>query len=115
MGHSARSGRLLAMVSLLCSFAGVGRSVMKYIAHRINSVRGLAGVPKEYGVELDLRDHGDELVLQHDPFTGASGERFASYLDHYDHDLMILNIKSERIEWRVLELVRQSRVRDYFF
>ncbi len=85
---------------------------MQYIAHRINTRSQLADVPPEYGVELDLRDHGDELILQHDPFT--NGERFTDYLQDYHHGLMILNIKSERIEHRVLEMI-QGKLKDYFF
>lgn len=86
---------------------------MLYIAHRINTIAQLEEVPVEYGVELDLRDHGSRLILQHDPFT--DGEDFEEYLRHYRHGLMILNIKSERIEHRVLELVQKYRVPDYFF
>jgi hypothetical protein len=86
---------------------------MLYISHRINTTAQLRDVPTQYGVELDLRDHGDRLVLQHDPFK--EGEDFADYLKGYQHGLMILNIKSEAIESRVLELVRQSSVPDYFF
>ncbi|PQO28861.1 phosphatidylinositol-specific phospholipase C/glycerophosphodiester phosphodiesterase family protein [Blastopirellula marina] len=85
---------------------------MQYIAHRINTRSQLADVPPQYGVELDLRDHGDDLILQHDPFI--SGERFADYLADYQHGLMILNIKSERIEHRVLEMI-QGKLNDYFF
>ena len=86
---------------------------MLYISHRVNTVAQLSDTPVEYGVELDLRDDGEQLVLQHDPFK--TGESFEEYLTHYNHDLMILNVKSERIEHRVLELVRNSRVKDYFF
>ncbi|VTS04949.1 phosphatidylinositol-specific phospholipase C/glycerophosphodiester phosphodiesterase family protein [Tuwongella immobilis] len=88
---------------------------MLYIAHRVNTVAQLANVPPEYGVELDLRDHGDRLVLQHDPFQGATGEDFETYLQQYRHGTMILNVKSERIEHRVLELLKRYPVRDYFF
>jgi hypothetical protein len=86
---------------------------MLFIAHRINTVAQLQQVPPEYGVELDLRDSGERLILQHDPFK--MGEDFEAYLQHWRHRLMILNIKSERIEHRVLELIRQYNVRDYFF
>ena len=83
------------------------------IAHRVNSLEALGQTPTDYGVELDLRDRGDRLVLQHDPFL--DGEDFATYLREYGHGLMILNIKSERIEHRVLELVRGAgTVPDYF-
>ena len=86
---------------------------MEYIAHRINRIKALKKIPKEYGVELDLRDFGGRLVLQHEPFM--DGEDFAEYLKHYDHGTMILNIKSERIERKVLELVQKYNIKDYFF
>jgi hypothetical protein len=86
---------------------------MLFIQHRVNTAAQLATVPTEYGVELDLRDRGERLILQHDPF--ADGEDFDQYLKHYRHGLMILNVKSERIEPRVLELVQAANVPDYFF
>jgi len=86
---------------------------MEYIAHRINTVEELKKIPKEYGVELDLRDFGERLILQHDPFT--DGEDFEEYLKHYNHGTMILNIKSERIEHKVLELIKKYDIKKYFF
>ena len=86
---------------------------MEYITHRINTVEELKKTPKEYGVELDLRDFGDRLILQHDPFT--DGEDFEEYLKYYNHGTMILNIKSERIEHRVLELIQKYNIQKYFF
>ncbi len=86
---------------------------MEYIAHRINTIEELKQTPKEYGVELDLRDFGERLILQHDPFK--DGENFEEYLKHYDHGTMILNIKSERIEHKVLELIQKYNIKKYFF
>ena len=86
---------------------------MEYIAHRINTLEELNKLPQEYGVELDLRDYNGELVLQHDPFIG--GESFEDYLKVYNHGTMILNIKSERIENKVLELIKKYKVKNYFF
>lgn len=86
---------------------------MELIAHRINTVEQLKRIPKEYGVEIDLRDKGERLILQHDPFK--DGEDFEEYLKHYDYGTLILNIKSERIEFRVLELLKKYKVKKYFF
>jgi len=86
---------------------------MEYIAHRINTIDELKNIPKEYGVELDLRDYGNRLILQHDPFK--NGEDFEEYLKHYNHGTMILNIKSERIEHKVLELIKKYNIKKYFF
>lgn len=86
---------------------------MELIAHRINTVTQLQEVPAEFGVELDLRDRGERLILQHDPFE--DGEDFEDFLRHYRHGTLILNIKSERIEHRVLELLQRYRIPRYFF
>lgn len=86
---------------------------MEFIAHRINTIAELKNVPTEYGVEIDLRDFGDRLILQHDPFI--DGEDFEEYLKHYNHGIMILNIKSERIEYKVLELIQKYEIKKYFF
>lgn len=88
---------------------------MQYIAHRINTVEQLEQVPNQYGIELDLRDFGDRIVMQHDPFVTGQVQDFEDLLSVYDHGTMILNVKSERIEHRVLELLQRYAWEDYFF
>lgn len=84
-----------------------------YFAHRVNTTENLKKIPKKYGIELDLRDYGKELILEHDPFTG--GERFEDFLKSYDKSSIILNIKSERIEYQVLKLLKKFNISEYFF
>jgi hypothetical protein len=87
---------------------------VQFIAHRINTIEQLQRVPPQFGTEVDLRDRGERLILQHDPFK--DGEDFSAFLRHYRHDTMVLNIKSEGIEPRVLEEIRRAdTVRDFFF
>lgn len=86
---------------------------MEFIAHRINTVEELKKLPKHFGLEIDLRDYGTRLVLEHDPFK--VGEDLEPFLKEYDHGTLILNIKSERIEHRVLDLLKKYNVSDYFF
>jgi hypothetical protein len=86
---------------------------MEFIAHRINTIRELIDLPVSFGVELDLRDSGSRLVLNHDPFTG--GEDFERYLDSYRHGAMIVNVKSEGIEFRALELLSEHEIDKFFF
>ena len=87
---------------------------MEYIAHRINSVSELKELPAEYGVEIDLRDSLDGTIyMAHDPFE--PGENFETYLKYYNHGTMILNIKSERIEFKALELIKKYAIPKYFF
>ncbi len=86
---------------------------MEFIAHRVNSIKDLKKIPNNYGLEVDLRDYGNQLILQHDPFK--NGENFEEYLKHYNHGTIILNIKSEGIEFRVIELLVKYKVKRYFF
>ena len=87
---------------------------MEYIAHRINTLAELKELPKEYGVELDLRDNlNGEIYIQHNPFE--EGENFETYLQNYNHGTMILNIKSERIEIKILEMLKKYSIEKYFF
>ena len=86
---------------------------MEFIAHRINCIKDLENLPKTIGIELDLREFNGKLVLQHDPFT--NGQIFEELLIKYNHGTMILNIKSERIEFKVLELIKKYNIEKYFF
>ena len=85
-----------------------------YCCHRINTIAELTEIPIEYGIEIDLRDNvNGEIHLAHDPFI--LGELFEEYLKHYHHSFIILNIKSERIEWKIIELLQKYNIKDYFF
>lgn len=87
---------------------------MEFIAHRINTLAELKELPTEYGVELDLRDDlNGRIYIQHNPFE--VGEDFETYLENYHHGTMILNVKSERIELKILELLPKYKVKSYFF
>ncbi len=87
---------------------------MEFIAHRINKKEELKQLPQTYGVEIDLRDDfNGRIYMEHDPFK--QGEDFEDYLKHYSHGIMILNIKSERIERKALELLAKYGVKKYFF
>lgn len=87
---------------------------MEFIAHRINKKEELKNLSRKYGVEIDLRDNVDGTIyINHDPFV--LGENFEEYLKEYNHGTMILNIKSERIELRILELLKKYNIKNYFF
>lgn len=91
-----------------------GSRDMEFIAHRINTVEELKKLPTQYGVELDLRDDlNGRIYIQHNPFE--PGEDFEEYLKKYHHGTMILNVKSERIELKILEMLPKYDVKTYFF
>lgn len=86
----------------------------KFCCHRINTIAELKQIPTDYGIELDLRDNiNGDVHISHDPFN--QGESFNDFLQHYQHSFIILNIKSERIEWKVLEILKKYNIKNYFF
>ena len=86
---------------------------MKIIQHRINTTAQLKDVPVKYGIEVDLRAENNDIILHHDPF--CVGERIEDFLVHYKHDCLILNTKVEGMENRLIDLMRQFGISDYFF
>lgn len=87
---------------------------MEFIAHRINTIKELNNLSNQFGVELDLRDSVDgNIYISHNPFE--TGELFSDYLKAYKHRTIILNVKSERIEYKIIELLKMYNIRQYFF
>ena len=102
----------------ICGIKCIGRKGMginmEYIAHRVNTVEELRKLSPAYGVELDLRDDlNGRIYISHNPFE--KGEDFEDYCRQYRHGTMILNIKSERIEHKALEYMKQYHIEKYFF
>ena len=66
------------------------------ILHRINTKKELVDTKKTYGVEVDIRSHGERLIINHDPFS--EGEDFLDWITAYNHKALILNVKEEGLE-----------------
>lgn len=86
---------------------------MKIIYHRRNTIDQLNETPSRYGVEVDIRSAGDRLIIHHDPF--AVGVPFEVWLQSYRHGTLILNVKEEGLESRLMYLMKKAGVEDYFF
>lgn len=86
---------------------------MKLISHRRNTLAELLVTPSQYGVEVDIRSQGRDLVIHHDPFV--MGESFEEWFRAYQHGTLILNVKEEGLEGRLIELMKSRGFEDYFF
>lgn len=86
---------------------------MKLIAHRRNTISELTATPTKYGMEVDIRSYGDKLVIHHDPFI--EGESFDAWIAAYQHGTLILNVKEEGLESRLISLMQKFGIDDYFF
>lgn len=91
---------------------------MIYVNHRINTSEQLEHVPLQNGVELDVRYHLNELILHHDPFNHHEDnpEFFETFLKNWNHQgPMILNVKTEGIERKLIELMKKYNIQNWFF
>ena len=86
---------------------------MKLISHRCNTIKQLNATPKKYGIEVDIRSYGEQLVIHHDPFI--MGEIFEDWISAYQHKTLILNIKEEGLEAQLIKLMEIHGISDYFF
>lgn len=86
---------------------------MNFIAHRINTIKELNATDPIFGVEVDIRSQGDQLIINHDPFV--SGESFNDWLSHYRHSTLILNVKEEGLEEHLIKLMSMHGIDDFFF
>ena len=83
------------------------------ILHRINTINKLKNIDKKYGVEIDLRSFQKNLILHHDPFR--KGEYFKKWIKYYKHALLIINIKEEGLEESILKILKENKIKNYFF
>ena len=85
----------------------------QFICHRINTINELINIPKIFGIEIDLRDRNDKIILVHDPFK--DGEDFEEFIKYYKHAFIILNVKSAGVEDKCYEILKKYNINNYFF
>ena len=86
---------------------------MHKILHRINTIEALENTPLKYGVEVDIRSFGKDLVIHHDPFE--QGQSFDEWIKFYRHGTLILNVKEEGLEEKLISMMKLYSINNFFF
>ena len=86
---------------------------MIIIKHRVNSIKALANTSKSFGVEIDLRSNNKNIYLHHDPYK--KGELFEKFIKYFKHKLIVLNVKEEGLEKKIVKILKKNRIKNYFF
>lgn len=86
---------------------------MLIIKHRINTISELKKTPKIFGVEIDLRSNKKNIYLHHNPFL--KGVPLTNWVKHYDHKLIVLNVKEEGLESNIIKILKKNKIKNYFF
>ncbi|MDP1729340.1 MAG: hypothetical protein Q8L27_04010 [archaeon] len=88
---------------------------MKIVIHRVNLSSELKKIPREFGVEIDVRGYGNQMLLNHDPLNpNLKYESLEDYLKSYHHSLAVFNMKEAGYEQRVIDLAKEYGIEDYF-
>jgi hypothetical protein len=88
------------------------------INHRVNSIRQLNSIPFDHGVEIDIRYHNNDLIIDHDPFEHHNNnpELLKNFLEHWKHSgPLILNLKTEGIEEKCMSVMEFCKIKNWFF
>lgn len=87
--------------------------MIEIICHRRNDIKSLISTPFKYGVEIDLRTHNNKLIINHDPFKG--GVNFKEWISFYNHGTLILNVKEDGLEEKIISLLNENNISSFFF
>ena len=86
---------------------------MIIIKHRVNTIKEVKKIDNKFGIEIDLRSNKSKIYLHHDPFK--KGEEFSKWIKFYNHRLLILNVKEEGLEKKILSTLKKYKINNYFF
>lgn len=91
-----------------------------FLRHRVNSIKDLKTLERNWGVEIDLRSSvtcAGKLHLAHDPWT--PGDDFEAWLVEFKklhiQGPIWLNTKEDGLEDRVEELLQKHNLEEYCF
>jgi hypothetical protein len=87
---------------------------MLIIKHRVNTSIELNALNPNFGVEIDIRTYGENIVVSHDPFN-RDAEDFKTWLSYFKHRTLIINLKEEGLEDRLNMIMNRFPQIDYFF
>ena len=88
---------------------------MQIIIHRVNTIEKLNTIPKEYGVEIDIRGYGPKMLLNHEPIDEPSKyDELEEYLKNYNHSFIIFNTKEAGYEQKIIDLAKKYKIENYF-
>ena len=86
---------------------------MIIICHRVNALHKLIKTNEEYGIEVDLRSLGNRIIIHHDPFS--KGIFFNDWIKKFKHKYLILNVKEEGLEMKILNILKKNKKKNFFF
>ena len=77
----------------------------------------IKSLKNNYGIETDLRDHNEDIVISHD-FPNKNSMKFIDFLEiyskHNKSSTLALNIKSNGLQTKLKKYLDIYKIKDYF-
>ena len=86
---------------------------MLIIKHRLNTIKKLENLKHDYGAEIDIRSYNREIIISHDPFK--KGETLNNWIKYFKHKMLVLNVKEEGLENRIINILKKNKIKNFFF
>lgn len=83
---------------------------MEILKHRVLDVHD---IDPRFGIEIDVRDINNELVVSHDPPNDKS-PKLKDFFEVQKNQLFAINIKSVEIEKQLKEIISYYKIKNYF-
>ena len=91
---------------------------MIIIHHRVNNLTDISSITSDQGIEVDVRYHKNNLILNHDPFNHHLQKNtiLTDLLKNWTQKgPIVLNLKSEGIENDCIEEMKKYNIKNWFF
>lgn len=86
---------------------------MEIIIHRVNTIKKLKKIPKEFGLEIDIRNFKNKIILNHEPYS--NGDLLVDYIKNYEHGTLVVNVKESGIENDAIKIIKKNKKIKNFF
>ena len=60
-----------------------------------------------------MRSNKKLIYLHHDPFK--KGVKFEKWIKSFKHRLIVLNVKEEGLEKKIIDILKKNKVHNFFF
>ena len=64
-------------------------------------------------LKLIFAQREKKIIIHHDPFK--EGENFYKWIKYFKHKFLILNVKEEGLEKKLIDCMNKNNITSYFF
>tara|TARA_B100000787_G_C16184025_1_gene293532 strand:- start:1265 stop:1858 length:594 start_codon:yes stop_codon:yes gene_type:complete len=87
---------------------------MIIVKHKVNTLLNLDKIPKNYGVEVDIRLNNKKFILSHYNNSQKNKTYLGKFLKKFNHSYLILNLKEQHLAKKLLNFMKKKKIKNFF-